>query len=74
MAELKKKITLIGAPIEEGSGRRGCAMGPAALRIAGLDTTLAELGHVVTDEGDLTPLPARDLPNHKGANNLQIGS
>ncbi len=72
MVDIKKKITLIGAPIEEGSGRRGCAMGPAALRIAGLDTTLAELGHAVTDEGDLKPLPARDLPNHKGANNLQI--
>ncbi|OJF96461.1 arginase [Pararhizobium antarcticum] len=72
MSDIKKKITLIGAPIEEGSGRRGCAMGPAALRIAGLDTTLAELGHTVTDEGDLKPLPARDLPNHKGANNLQI--
>ncbi|WP_438751569.1 arginase [Pararhizobium sp. O133] len=72
MAETKKKITLIGAPIEEGSGRRGCAMGPAALRIGGLDTTLAELGHSVTDEGDVKPLPARDMPNHKGANNLQI--
>ncbi len=72
MAESKKKITLIGAPIEEGSGRRGCAMGPAALRIAGLDTTLSELGHAVTDDGDLKPLPARDLPSHKGANNLQI--
>ncbi|HTO31227.1 MAG TPA: arginase [Pararhizobium sp.] len=72
MADIKKKITLIGAPIEEGSGRRGCAMGPAALRIAGLDTTLAELGHTVTDDGDLKPLPARDMPNHKGANNLQI--
>ncbi|WP_275785479.1 arginase [Pararhizobium gei] len=72
MAETRKKITLIGAPIEEGSGRRGCAMGPAALRIAGLDTTLAELGHIVSDDGDLKPMPARDLANHKGANNLQI--
>ncbi|APG86043.1 arginase [Sinorhizobium americanum] len=67
-----KTITLIGAPIEEGSGRRGAAMGPTALRIAGIDTVLADLGHTVHDEGDLRPLPARDLPNHAGANNLQM--
>ncbi|WEX77165.1 arginase [Sinorhizobium numidicum] len=67
-----KSITLIGAPIEEGSGRRGAAMGPTALRIAGIDTVLAELGHTVHDEGDVRPLPARDLANHPGANNLQM--
>ncbi|MQX78573.1 arginase [Sinorhizobium medicae] len=66
-----KTITLIGAPIEEGSGRRGAGMGPTALRIAGIDTVLAELGHTVTDEGDLKPVPARDLAKHPGANNLQ---
>ncbi len=65
-------ITLIGAPIEEGSGRRGAAMGPTALRIAGIDTVLRDLGHTVDDEGDVKPLPARDLANHAGANNLQI--
>ncbi len=65
-------ITLIGAPIEEGSGRRGAAMGPTALRIAGIDTVLRDLGHTVYDEGDFKPLPARDLANHPGANNLQI--
>jgi arginase len=47
-------------------------MGPAALRIAGVDTILAGLGHSVADEGDLNPLPARDLANHPGANHLQI--
>ncbi|WP_018010670.1 arginase [Sinorhizobium medicae] len=66
-----KTITLIGAPIEEGSGRRGAGMGPTALRIAGIDTVLAELGRTVTDEGDLKPVPARDLAKHPGANNLQ---
>lgn len=72
MTAEKKTIALIGAPIEEGSGRRGAAMGPAALRIAGIDKTLAELGHPVIDEGDLKPLPARDLANHPRANNLQM--
>lgn len=47
-------------------------MGPAALRIAGIDNALADLGHVVTDEGDVKPLPARDLPDYPGARNLQV--
>lgn len=72
MAENDKHIALIGAPLEEGSGRRGAAMGPTALRIAGVDTTLTDLGHTVTDEGDLHPVPARDLANHPKANNLQV--
>jgi len=36
-----------------GSGRRGVDMGPSAIRIAGLDDRLVELGHRVVDEGDL---------------------
>lgn len=67
-----KTITLIGAPIEEGSGRRGAGMGPTALRIAGMDTVLAQLGHSVEDEGDIRPLPANDLAAHPRANNLQM--
>ncbi len=67
----RKTISLIGAPIEEGSGRRGAAMGPTALRIAGIDTMLTDLGYMVVDEGDLRPVPARDLASHPRANNLQ---
>jgi arginase len=36
-----------------GSGRRGVDMGPSAIRIAGLEDRLRELGHEVVDEGDL---------------------
>jgi arginase len=36
-----------------GSGRRGVDMGPSAIRIAGLDDRLVELGHKVVDEGDI---------------------
>jgi arginase len=67
-----RSVTLIGAPLEEGSGRRGAAMGPAALRIAGVDHTLIDLGHDVADLGDLSIVPARDLPNHPKAHNLRI--
>ncbi|GGB40422.1 arginase [Roseibium aquae] len=48
-------IRLVGAPVEEGAGRRGCVMGPDALRTAGLRENLESLGHSVTDLGNLTP-------------------
>jgi len=37
-----------------GSGRRGVDMGPSAIRIAGVEDRLRELGHTVVDEGDIT--------------------
>ena len=67
----KTPITLIGVPLEEGSGRRGAAMGPAALRIAGIGPALEELGYAVADSGDIHPIPARDLPVLPKALNLQ---
>ena len=48
---------LIGAPIDDGQRRQGCVMGPAAYRVAGIHAAIADLGHTVTDWGDLT-LPA----------------
>ena len=51
---------LIGAPIDEGQRRLGCVMGPAAYRVAGLASAIAELGHSVTDWGDLTLPPLQD--------------
>ena len=48
-------ITLLGLPIGEGAGVPGCAMGSAALRTAGLPQALRDLGHAVTDRGDLSP-------------------
>ncbi|UVC07624.1 arginase [Rhizobium sp. TH2] len=49
------KITLIGAPVQEGAGRLGCDMGPAAFRAAGLAGALRDLGHDVTDAGNVSP-------------------
>jgi arginase len=55
----KAPLALIGVPLELGAGRRGCAMGPAALRAAGIVEALAELGRDVRDLGDITvPPPA----------------
>ena len=54
----KRRVTLIGVPLDLGAGRRGVDMGPSALRIAGLDRELAALGCAVVDKGDLAvPIP-----------------
>ncbi|MER9895140.1 arginase [Mesorhizobium sp. M0119] len=47
--------TIVGAPIQAGSGRMGCEMGPSALRTAGLASALTELGHTLTDLGTIIP-------------------
>ena len=46
-------IALIGVPIDLGANRRGVDMGPSALRYAGLQKALSDLGHTVADLGDL---------------------
>lgn len=51
---------LIGAPVDSGKRRRGCLMGPAAYRTAGLAEALRDLGHKVRDLGDAGPDPLRD--------------
>lgn len=62
-----QKLTIIGAPIEEGAGRLGALMGPAALRTAGLVRTLEDLGHPVEDHGDLRlPLTLPVVPPVQG--------
>ncbi len=47
-------VHVLGVPMDLGSGRRGVDMGPSAIRIAGVEEKLRELGHTVVDEGDIT--------------------
>lgn len=47
-------IDLIGVPLDFGAGRRGVDMGPSAIRYAGLCQGLEELGHAVTDHGNVS--------------------
>ncbi|QIB36216.1 arginase [Ancylobacter pratisalsi] len=56
---------LLGAPVQEGTRRLGCDMGPSAFRAAGIVGTLRELGHDVIDRGNLAPVaaPARAHSN-----------
>jgi arginase len=49
----KRKIEIIGVPVDLGAGRRGVDMGPSAIRIADLEPRLESLGHTVVDSGDL---------------------
>ncbi len=65
-----RAIALIGAPSDLGASLRGAAMGPAALRIAGLAEHLKELGHEVEDRGDLAPSSAAG-PSVAGVRNVE---
>jgi arginase family enzyme len=49
----KRRVTLIGVPLDLGAGRRGVNMGPSAFRVAEVDAKIAELGYNVNDRGDL---------------------
>ena len=46
-------IAVIGAPMDLGAGRRGVDMGPSALRVAGLNQKLAEIGYQAEDLGNV---------------------
>ena len=49
----EKSCILLGAPVQSGASQPGCLMGPSAYRTAGLKEVLVELGHEVTDRGDV---------------------
>lgn len=66
---MTKIVELIGAPLDLGASMRGCAMGPCALRVAGLSDRLADLGHRVIDQGDLTAPRAPDANLRGNAKN-----
>jgi arginase len=44
---------VIGAALDLGAGRRGVDMGPSAIRYAGLDDRLAQIGHACVDLGNV---------------------
>ena len=50
-------VAIIGAALDLGQGRRGVDMGPSAIRYAGLEARIAELGRTVEDWGNVvTPV------------------
>ena len=77
MGATPKTVTIVGAPLDLGQGRRGVDMGPSAIRYAGLEERLSSFGCRVVDRGNVTtPEPealavvderARFLPEILGA-------
>jgi arginase len=49
-----KAVAIIGAALDLGAGRRGVDMGPSAIRYAGLDARIEELGLRCEDWGNVT--------------------
>src|SRR5579863_5226077 len=50
---MPEKIRIIGVPMDLGASRRGVDMGPSALRVAGLQSRLKQLGRQVEDIGNV---------------------
>jgi arginase len=57
-----QKIRIIGVPMDLGQSRRGVDMGPSALRVAGLQARLKQLGHTVEDIGNMFVKQAEEQP------------
>ncbi|HXA56394.1 MAG TPA: arginase [Candidatus Acidoferrum sp.] len=53
---MPEKIRIIGVPMDLGASRRGVDMGPSAVRVAGLNARLKQLGRQVEDVGNV-PVP-----------------
>src|SRR5579871_5737790 len=52
-------VGILGAALDLGADRRGVDMGASAIRYAGLEAVLRDIGHVVRDFGDI-PAPVRE--------------
>ena len=55
-----RKVRIIGVPLDLGQERLGVDMGPSALRVAGLNDRIRELGFEVEDAGNLH-VPIREM-------------
>ncbi|GEO26911.1 arginase [Alicyclobacillus acidoterrestris] len=64
-----KEIRIIGVPSDLGQGRRGVDMGPSAIRYAGLEAALKNLGYPVKDLGNIN-VPTPEM--HEQAQNAKL--
>src|SRR5258707_15231744 len=51
---MPQKIRIMGVPMDLGASRRGVDMGPSALRVAGLQARIKQLGLQVEDIGNIS--------------------
>lgn len=49
----KRRVALVGVPMDLGGGRRGVDMGPSAIRIAGIEEGVRSLGLEFEDRGNV---------------------
>lgn len=54
---MSKRIDLIGVQIDCGASKRGSALGPAAMRLAGINKGITGLGYELNDRGDVIAPP-----------------
>jgi arginase len=59
---MAEKIRIIGVPMDLGASRRGVDMGPSALRVAGLQARLKQLGRQVEDIGNVRVRQPEEQP------------
>ena len=59
---MPEKIRIIGVPMDLGASRRGVDMGPSALRVAGLQSRLKQLGRQVEDIGNVPVRQPEEQP------------
>jgi arginase len=60
---MSRKVKIVGVPLDLGQGRRGVDMGPSALRVAGLNARIRELGYEVEDAGNVPVAIAETKPS-----------
>jgi arginase len=58
---MKKRVKIIGVPMDLGAGRRGVDMGPSAIRVAGLNQAIAFQGFEVADAGNVHVHPPESM-------------
>jgi arginase len=58
------RAAIIGAPLDLGAGRRGVDMGPSAIRYAGLEERLRDLGVDCVDRGNVATAVAEATAEH----------
>jgi arginase len=69
---MSQKVRIIGVPMDLGQSRRGVDMGPSALRGAGLQARIKQLGQQVEDIGNLSVKQPEEMPvGEKRAKYLQ---
>jgi arginase len=68
---MSEKIRIIGVPMDLGASRRGVDMGPSALRVAGLQSRLKQIGRQCEDFGNIqVPQPEEQHFGEKNAKYL----